>query len=47
MGALGAWIATVLLALIGVLLLHHLGLDVSGFVGGSLHSIEHTLGQPL
>ncbi|MCI4317762.1 MAG: hypothetical protein L3J96_04425 [Thermoplasmata archaeon] len=47
MGTLAAWTVTVFLLIAGLLVLHHLGLNLGAVVGSSLHSIERALGEPL
>ena len=47
MTAMKSWFLTVIAVLGLVLVLHHLGVDVTGAIGGAVHSAEQILGRPL
>ncbi len=41
------WFVLVIVLLGLVLALHHVGVDVTGSLGGALRSTEHVLGHPV
>lgn len=47
MGMILGWFTGIVLMLSGVLVLHHLGLDVGPMIGATMHGVERFLGQPL
>lgn len=47
MSAFHAWLATVLILVIGLVTLDQLGVAVGPGVATAMHSIEHWLGEPL
>jgi len=47
MTAMKSWCLTVIGVLGLVLVLHHLGVDVTGAISGAVHGAEQILGRPL
>jgi hypothetical protein len=47
MAAMRSWFLTVVAVLGLVLVLHHLGVDVTGAIGSTVRSAEQILGRPL
>ncbi len=47
MTAMKSWFLTVIGVLGLVLVLHHLGVDVTSAIGGAVRSAEQILGRPL
>jgi hypothetical protein len=47
MTAMKSWFLTVIGVLGLVLVLHHLGVDVTGAIAGAMHGAEQILGRPL
>jgi hypothetical protein len=47
MSAMKSWFLTVVAVLGLVLVLHHLGVDVTGTIGSAVHGAEQLLGRPL
>jgi hypothetical protein len=47
MTAMKSWFLTVVAVLGLVLVLHHLGVDVTGAIGSTVRSAEQILGRPL
>lgn len=47
MTAMKSWFVTVIGVLGLVLVLHHLGVDVTGAITGAMHGAEQILGRPL
>jgi hypothetical protein len=47
MTAMMGWFLTVLGVLGLVIVLHHLGVDMTAAIGSVLHGAEHFLGRPL
>jgi hypothetical protein len=47
MTAMKSWFLTVIGVLGLVLVLHHLGVDLTGTITGAVHSAEQILGRPL
>jgi hypothetical protein len=47
MSAMRSWFVTVVAVLGLVLVLHHLGVDVTGAIGSAVHGAEQILGRPL
>jgi hypothetical protein len=47
MSVWSAWFTTVLLIVVGILTLHHLGVNVDATVSATLHHLVRILGRPL
>lgn len=47
MGIILTWFTGVVLVLSGVVVLHHLGVDVSPMISTTMHGVERLLGRPL
>jgi hypothetical protein len=47
MSAMRSWFYAVIGVLGLVLVLHHLGIDVTGAMGSAVHGLEQVLGRPL
>ena len=47
MSALHAWLAAVLIIVVGLVTLTHLGVAIVPGIATAIHSVEHWLGEPL
>lgn len=47
MGVFSAWFTTIVLAICGVIVFNHMGVNVAPSIGAALHGVVHLLGMPL
>jgi hypothetical protein len=42
-----SWLVAILLLIGAAVVMNHLGLEVGALIAGTVHAVEHALGQPL